>query len=97
MHSSGIKNLVIHLENVFKNIPLSAISGYELFYGFGFLSVIKDICLILRSLVLIPLILLSVVCITTVHRTGVRSHVPNMGLWLWVGVAANPAPIHVLS
>lgn len=75
MHSSGIKNLVIHLENVFKNIPLSAISGYELFYGFGFLSVIKHICLILRSLVLITLILSSVACITTVYHTGVRSHV----------------------
>ena len=75
MQSSGIKNLVIHLANVFTNIPLSAVSGYELFYGFGFLSVIKHICLILRRLVLIPLILLSVVCITTVHHTEVRSHV----------------------
>lgn len=35
MHNSEIKNLVIHLKNVFKNIPLSAISGYELFYGLG--------------------------------------------------------------
>lgn len=75
MHSSGIKNLVIHLENVFKNIALSTISGYEAFYGLGCLSVIKHICLILRSLVLIILILLSVVCIITFHRTGVSSHV----------------------
>lgn len=32
MHSSGIKNQVIHLGNVFKNVPFSAITENFFFF-----------------------------------------------------------------
>lgn len=98
MHSSGIKNQVIHLGNVFKDVPFSAITENFFFFFFWvrFLSVIKHICLILRSLFFLPLILLSAVCIATVCHTGTRSHVTDTRLCLQVGAAANPAPIPLL-
>lgn len=64
-----------------KTFHLVLFQGMNYFMDLGS-SVIKHICLILRSLVLIPrrlvltpLILLSVVCITTAHCIGVKSHV----------------------